>query len=1063
MICPKCKKQITEKTLKCSYCGAKIATLCKKCHAYNPISNLNCVNCNEQLLKVCPECKCVNLPSAAKCRKCGHAFVQPEIAQKEDIIKKIEKSAEISPVIQNVAPEVTQATKDIPQDEVLNTEVETKLEKTVSEPKFDESSSKRAEDTRKKVEEEQSENLVENQQTLNYNAEFYTQQQAKELLNKGICTPEKKIISLNGSKGIGKTLVLKTVIQDLQNQGITWLFGDCSALTQLSPCGFIQDMLLTFFNITNFCADRVQLEKESLKFFRSEFPSLSNEEISNLLNLLYPSKTDYFENILKNKEKTFAFLKKVFDTIISKNQTVLVIENFDLIDGFSYEFLYKLLNSDTINKSFKILLTYSETRPVRGYIYVNGLKSKQYLDISLKAFDKNQMIEIINHYFQGEKCPTEVKSKIFTLSAGNPAILEQTVCLLGEYKFRNNTFDMTFPSSFEAVVKMRLDFLKENPAAYKVLSLAAIQGIKFNPFILSQVVGLAEADFGNVLQLLQQLSYIVQVGEFTYSFINSLLWNEIVEVIKQDPEFQLYNQSLFTVYSNFVISSNSLLAIIAQNLNQDLSAFNIWTDNIKLASYIGDSNLYVISQKQCLILIEKLENVNSSLIRNNIYERLGKLLVKTNPQEAKEYLPNAIANARTLDNPLKEIELTGYLADCCITLGDYYGVIECCDSVVQKLDESLDLEIAMIKSRKLTALLNIGNSGEIVNIIYNEIMPVFDKYINAKPHKNISITTLYKAWLEAYLVLANALIFQGNNRAFLVLSNLIEILQSNNFDNQLFICKTKLAMAFASTVKGDVKGSEDILSEIIKTYETDIMDNEAISRWNLINIINNFIQKKYTGLQEELFQVVTFANNVNDHFTKNILKALLGKLLKDQENAKRAIEIYSEQVTYFAKEKNAIGALLTWYLMSEAELIAEGPDKSLEIAQKALEVAQSSKINNYLFIALYNKVIAEAYMVQAEYDLAKAHIEKAVMVAKKFELHLVLSELYLLYGKYLQDIALVKTDMQVDYVSGAAKMYKKAYEIAQKLQNSYLSTKIENAVVAMNSFCQLNKIVLRDV
>jgi hypothetical protein len=174
------------------------------------------------------------------------------------------------------------------------------------------------------------------------------------------------------------------------------------------------------------------------------------------------------------------------------------------------------------------------------------------------------------------------------------------------------------------------------------------------------------------------------------------------------------------------------------------------------------------------------------------------------------------------------------------------------------------------------------------------------------------------------------------------------------------------------------------------------------------------------------------------------------------------LEIYGEQITYFSKEKNAIGALLTWYFIAEAKLIAEGPEKSLEVSQKALEVAQSSKINNYLFIILFNKVIAEAFMIQAEYELAKVHIEKAIMIARKFELLKVLSGLYLMYGKYLQDIALVKTDAQYDYVLGAAKMYKKALLLAQGVKNNYLLEKIEKARTVLNSFCQLNGIQLKE-
>ena len=44
-----------------------------------------------------------------------------------------------------------------------------------------------------------------------------------------------------------------------------------------------------------------------------------------------------------------------------------------------------------------------------------------------------------------------------------------------------------------------------------------------------------------------------------------------------------------------------------------------------------------------------------------------------------------------------------------------------------------------------------------------------------------------------------------------------------------------------------------------------------------------------------MFQVVTFANNNGDNFTKNILKTLLGKVFKDNDNTKQAIEIYNEE------------------------------------------------------------------------------------------------------------------------------------------------------------------------
>lgn len=1010
MRCPKCKNEIPEKSLKCTSCGAKIATFCKKCNAYNSIYNLNCVSCNNELLKVCPACRSVNFPNAAACRKCSHPFLKAE--------------------------QETESNEDAKKTEAVE----------IIEPQ----------ETREQKKEE-TENI-----NLNYNTELYSQQKAKELLIKGLISGEKKILSLSGHKGVGKSIVLKSAINELKEYEMTWIFGECTAITQLSPCGLIQDMLLNFFNITNFCSDSLRLKKDSQRFFQREFPALTNNEIFNLLNLLYPTNGDYFENILINKEKTFTLLKKVFKTIIENNKTIFIIDNFDLIDGFSYEFLHNLLNSEFATTPFKILMTYDEIRPSRGYLYSKDLKNNSYLDISLKTFDRSQMNSFIEQHLKDENCPNPIKEKLYKISSGNPAVLEQLVSLLVDYKSRNNSFDIALPSGLDEILKLRLGFLKENSNAYKILSIAAIQGIKFYPSLISQTINISEEDFAQMLILLQKLNYIVQVNEFAYAFKNSLLWIGLREELKGDAEFSHFNESLYSIYSNNTLSSNTVLAVIAQNLDQNLTALNIWTENTKLSAYVGDTNLYAISQKQCLILIEKLENINNSLIKTNIFERLGKLLAQSNPQEAIEYLPAAISNAKKFENPIKEIELTGYLANCCIKLGDYYGTLECIDATIEKLDESFELEIAMLKSRKLDALLNIGNCGEIINLIDNDILPIFDKYIGAKPHKNISIKTLYKAWLQTYLALANALVFQGNNRSFEVLSTLFDLFKKNEFEDKLFICKAKLALAFANTIKGDIDTSEDILGEVIRIYKTDIMDNEAISRWNLINILNNFTQRKYTGLKEELFEVVSFAHNVNDNFTKNILKTLLGKLFKDEENAKRALDIYSEQITYFAKEKNAIGALLCWYLIAEADLIVEGPEKALEVAQKAFDVAQSPKINNYLFIIFYLKVMAEAHMAQSEYELAKVNLEKAILIAKKFELLNLLSGLYLLYGKYLQDIALIKSDSQLEYVQGAYKMYKKASLLAQGIKNNYLLATIDKSRTVLSSFCQLNGITVKE-
>ena len=55
---------------------------------------------------------------------------------------------------------------------------------------------------------------------------------------------------------------------------------------------------------------------------------------------------------------------------------------------------------------------------------------------------------------------------------------------------------------------------------------------------------------------------------------------------------------------------------------------------------------------------------------------------------------------------------------------------------------------------------------------------------------------------------------------------------------------------------------------MLKEYSLDNMDSFIVSRWNFIDIINKFINKEYNTLHTELFNVVAYANNINDNFTK---------------------------------------------------------------------------------------------------------------------------------------------------------------------------------------------------
>lgn len=895
-----------------------------------------------------------------------------------------------------------------------------------------------------------------NVDTLEYIPKLISQKNAVTVLTQGLLSDDKIIFSLSGEKGIGKSVVLKETIQKLQEHNFLWLFGKCTPLTQLTPGGYIQDMILNMFNLPNFCINTPDFKKDASNFFRNEFSEMTGNEINNFINFLYSFQDGKFEDLLINKKKTFDILYKVFEKASQMGKLVIIADNFDFIDGFSFEFLNNLLKRENILQNIRLILMYCDPKPAKGYFFID--KENAYLDIGLAPLNESEVDEFCSSLEEAFSYTNELeKREIIEKSKGHPAFLEQALrlcfdCQIGEKPF-------VLPDTFAQIINERLKNLKEvNPVAYKTLVGASILGDKINLALLKEIFSFDEKEFTGIIDYLREMHFIAPVNEIFYEFKNLLLWETILTSAKHDEDFIQINTKIANTLNNFIMNSNAILGIIAQNLKQPQLALDIWTKNTKLAAYIGDTNLYVISQKQCLALINELDESTTLKTRYNISERLGKLLSDYNPKEALEFLPDAIANAKAVGDSPKEIELLGYLSYCCLKTGNYYGNVECVDSVLSKVSPEHKLEIALLKASKLEALLNIGNCGEVINTIDNDIMPVLDEFLAKQYKAKVSYEFVYETWLRTYLILANALVLQGNDRSFEILTIIFDIIERNHIKEELFICKSKLTLAFANTIRGDFYTSETILEDILTLYKSSTMDNETVLRWNLIKILNNFFRERYDGLQEDLFQIVTYANNCGDNFTKNILKTLLGKIFKDNEQSKHALDIYNDQITYFAKEKMALGALLTWYLIAEATLVVEGPHAAIEIAEQALDVAQNPKISNYMFVVLLKMVISKACIIISDYETAKIHIENAIILASKFNMKDILSRLYLLYGKYFQEIGLLKTDKQADYLKGAGKMYEKATEIVKQTRNNCVYIEIEKSKNVLKSFCQLNSI-----
>lgn len=990
MLCPKCKTEIPNNSLKCPSCGARAGRLCPNCKSHNILTAQKCKNCGYELLKTCPNCSATNASNAATCRRCG-AFMTPK--------------------------------------------------------------------NRKSVNSENSDKKITIIDAMpKYEAVYYSQQHAKDKLKDSILNPKIKIVGLTGESGSGKNIVLKFVSSELKEKDIIWLNGKCSKHTKMTPFGYIQDILLSLFNLNNFCIDIENLKKESLKFFKQDFPTLTQKEIFDFINFLYPEKQGEFKNIHYNKQRTFDILLKIFTIISVSAEIVIVADNFQEIDAMSLEFLNKIIITEVLSEKSTIIITSQEARSAQIYFANNNLPDAAYENIAVAPLSREQLIPIMDKY-KSLDLSVEQKNLIHKYSSGNPANFEQYINLAADKQ--RNDIPFSIPQTIYDVVKERLDILKEEDIlAYKVLTAVAVLGYKSNPIILNTFCDVDIDQLIMVLNKLSKLNYIVGISETTYEFKSSLLWKTIYDIVKQNkPVYKSVCDELIILLQNYHLSSLAALSIATKDMGYTQQYLSVWTTGVQTASYIGDTSLFIMAQKQILEVVENNKIENSDRIKKNIYIQSGKLLETDNPKEGMDFLTNAI-NMEGISK-YEEIDLLGYIASCAMKTDNYYGVIECVDSVLKKIENPYSLEAMIVKSRKLRALNKVGNFGEVVNLAENEIIPAIETVLAKKYYKNkyISEDEVFETWLHVLFELIKALTRQGNDRVFKVSNELFKILEANNIHDKQFFCNIQLELALANTIKGRIKMSEKILNDIFEIYQnSEVINSFVVSRLNLVSLLNKFFAERSKIEMEELFNIAEFADNINDKLTKNISKLVLGKVILQTQSAQSAIDIYKKQLEYFAKEKNAVGVLLGWYLTAEATILVD-KQQALDIALKALNIAQKPEICNHYFTLLFEKLVCKIYISLKDYESARIYCDRALTIAKGYDIQYQLAKLYIIAGDCQKEMVETSDDKK-SCVTNAIQLYRLAQNISKNLEIASLERNVAQKMNEIEVLCQANGIAV---
>ena len=886
-----------------------------------------------------------------------------------------------------------------------------------------------------------------------------------------------KGISINAPRGTGKTHLLNTLYKKLEDSDFAILPSRCSALSQVAPMGLFQDAFLNLFNLPFAPINYNQTTEEFKNLLKKYLPeNFEKEKINTLINLLYPIKEAYYEELGKNKEVTFLHIKDILEALKSNSKVLLTVDDFDLIDEMSFEFLTYLIEEDFFNDGSKFLICYRNQNSLNMYIPTEILPKENCLDVTLKKREIGSARNFIRkHLGEVSVLPRKISDQIIINSKGDLAYLGQILFHLietkkikliqGKFVYSKKDEDYFVPQTLPEIMAQRLQFLeKKSKNEFKILNLASFLGGKFTKSIIKEVIEIEDEDLKTILTDLEMGGYIINIDDETYSFKNSLVWTNVYIIARNNPDMKPYVENLLKILSNRVISSPAICALLAQIIENQEIAFSLWTKNLKTASAIGDAALYIMSQKQSLVNLTNAIT-NESYVKNNIYERLGKLTYKKNPSQAIEYLSNAIVEAKNKNEPQKIVELSGYLAQSCKITQKYPAVIETIDNVLSlyQLKPKTEIQKALIKTRKLDALLNLGNYEEIINTLNTEINPVLSEILRTKKKVSyISRDDMYDSWIKANITLIEAYAYQGSPLAF----ELIDLIEKEvykdikNTDEDLNK-KLKLSCALSYTMKGVFDQSDEILHTLIKEFNKE--DNLLISKWNMITLFNKILRLDYETIKEDLFEAVTFANNIGDNLTKNILKTLLAFVILEEGDALRALEICQEQMEYFSTEKIALGALISWYISARATLKISGPDKAIEICEKSIQISESTKINSSWFKILFQIFMAKCYVLKGDLESAKMYTELASQDVNMCELNYFMLQIIRLRAKITEEsIEKAPFEKKTELANVSVKMYEKALSLSTKLNLEKVNYKIQKELTSLKASCKLKRITLQD-
>ena len=806
-----------------------------------------------------------------------------------------------------------------------------------------------------------------------------------------------QVVGVVGEAGVGKSRLVWEFRNQLSQEDITFLEGQCihygSAMAYLP----VLDILKSYFDIADDDKEFIIRNKlkgkilgldENLKSIIIPLHDLFSLQVDDPVYLQVAASV--------RKMRIFEALTGLLVRVSQNQPLIIVIEDLQWIDKISEEFLNYFMEWIYNTRTMLILLYRPE------YTHQWGNKS-HYTRIGLTQLSAESSNRLVQAILGEGEIVSELRDLILQRAGGNPLFVEELTHNLlenGSIEKKDNQYVLTrkasnieVPETLQGIIASRIDRVEDS--LKRVMQMASVIGREFAFRVLASVMGMREELKSSLLNL-QGLDFISEkqlFPELEYIFKHALTQEIAYSSLLQKRRKEIHEKVAVSIESLYPDRLEEYYELLAYHYKR--------TDNkAKAFSYLDKAN-------------QKAAKLNAA-------------------QEALNYFNDAMEVLDTLDdtssnqkNRIRMVCNQFWVFLLLLRVKDFYELLIRFQSLLDKFEDP-----------ELLAKFHSSMCGcEYWFGSFDKALERADKAIELSKGSGHS-----EYAYNAYVIKSYSCLWTSDYQKLHALKEEILNLMDEKFNLETYVHSlVSYSLSFSDAGQFDKAADECLKAlKMAQKYSDD----------SLISISSTFVSIAY-NLKGDMERAQKYADlamdkapNPRDEVAARICYA---SYLSRSGNPKQGTQVLAPYIPILISVKFQQGLINSLWFLSEGYLLSKEYDKALKTVENLMELAERHKMIHRLGIAHY---IKGEIALETEPDRTPTHLEKSLAILKPLKAEYLLARVYCAYGRYHKQ----KGDN-----AQAREYFTKALEIFERLKILHEPEKVRNELAALTENKKLER------